>query len=74
MAEKIMEIFIHLGSNNLDLLARLNTLKSILGHQKKILAKKTIELVFLFHKKTTKIVFLWHNIRKKSIKVLTAFF
>ena len=36
-----------------------------------IVAKKTTELVFLFHKKTTKLVFIWPNMSQKSIKVLT---
>ena len=39
----------------------------------KILAKKTTELVLLFHKKTTKLVFLWPNMSQKSIKVLKYF-
>ena len=39
-----------------------------------IMAKKTTELVLLFHKKTTKIVFLWPNMGQKSIKVLTSLF
>ena len=35
-----------------------------------IVAKKTTELVLLFHKKTTKLVFLRPNMTQKSIKVL----
>ena len=36
--------------------------------RKNIVAKKTIELVFLFHKKTTKLVFLWPNMGLKGSK------
>ena len=36
-----------------------------------IVAKKTTELVLLFHKRTTKLVFLWPNMCKKSFKVLS---
>ena len=36
-----------------------------------IVAKKTTELVLLFHKKTTKLVFLWPNIDQKCFKVLS---
>ena len=36
-----------------------------------IVAKKTTELVLLFHKKTTKLVFLWPNMSQKCFKVLT---
>ena len=35
-----------------------------------IVAKKTTELVLLFHKKTTKLVFLWPDMSQKSFKVL----
>ena len=35
-----------------------------------IVAKKTTELVLLFHTKTTKLVFLLPNMGQKSIKVL----
>ena len=35
-----------------------------------ILAKKTTELVLLFHKETIKLVFFWPNIGQKSFKVL----
>ena len=38
-----------------------------------IVAKKTIELVFIFHKKTTKLVFIWLNMGQKSIKVLSIY-
>ena len=37
-----------------------------------IVAKKTTELVLLFHKETTKLVFLWPNMSQKSTKVLKA--
>ena len=37
-----------------------------------IVAKKTTELVLLFHKNITKLVFLWPNMSQKSIKVLTS--
>ena len=33
------------------------------------MAKKTTELVLLFHKKTTKLVFLWPNMSQNIIKV-----
>ena len=33
-----------------------------------ILAKKTVELVLLFHKKTTKLVFLWPNMSQKMLQ------
>ena len=36
-----------------------------------ILAKKTTELVLLFHKNITKLVFLWPNMGQKCFKVLT---
>ena len=35
-----------------------------------ILAKKTTELVLIFHKKKTKSIFLWPNMGQKSIKVV----
>ena len=35
-----------------------------------IVAKKTTELVLLFHKKTTKLVFFWPNMSQNSFKVL----
>ena len=35
-----------------------------------IVAKKTTELVHLFHKNKTKLVFLWPNMSQKSFKVL----
>ena len=35
-----------------------------------MLAKKTTELVRLFHKNITKLVFLWPNMSQKSFKVL----
>ena len=35
-----------------------------------VVAKKTTEVVLLFHKKTTKLVFLWPNMSQKNIKVL----
>ena len=38
-----------------------------------IVAKKTTELVLLFHKKTTKLVFLWPNMSQKDINVLIYF-
>ena len=36
-----------------------------------IVAKKTTELVLLFHKNITKLVFIWPNMGQKSFKVLT---
>ena len=36
----------------------------------KIVAKKTTELVLIFHKKTTKIVFLWPNMGQLGFNVL----
>ena len=36
-----------------------------------ILAKKTTEIVLLFHKNTTKLVFLWPNMGQKCIKMLS---
>ena len=38
------------------------------------MAKKTTEIVLLFHKKTTRLVFLWPNIIQKNIKELTCNF
>ena len=35
-----------------------------------VLAKKTTDLVLLFHKNITKLVFLWPNMSQKSFKVL----
>ena len=35
-----------------------------------IVAKKTTEIVLLFHKNTTKLLFLWPNMGQKIIKVL----
>ena len=35
-----------------------------------ILAKKTTELVLLFHKKTTKLIFFWSNMSQICFKVL----
>ena len=35
------------------------------GH---VYAKKTTELVLLFHKKTTKLVFLWPNMGQKKLQ------
>ena len=46
-------------------------LMAYISHRNIIVAKKTTELVFLFHKNTTKLVFPWPNISKKNIKVLT---
>ena len=36
-----------------------------------ILAKKTNELVLIFHKNITKLLFLWSNMGQKNFKVLT---
>ena len=36
-----------------------------------IVAKKTTEIVLLFHKKTTKLVFLWPNMGQKHESVIT---
>ena len=36
-----------------------------------VLAKKTTELILLFHKNITKLVFLWPNMGQKSFKVLS---
>ena len=35
-----------------------------------IVAKKTTELVLLFHKKTTKLVFIWFNMNQKRTRLL----
>ena len=55
---------------------QVNTLMFFLAHigpkdiKNNIVAKKTTELVLLFHKKTTKLVFFWPNMGQKNIKVL----
>ena len=52
-------------------LANINSNGLVQAIRNNIVAKKTTEIVILFHKKTTKSVFLWLILSQKSIKMLT---
>ena len=70
LGQRKTRLVVFLWKRRRSLVVFLATILFLMAIRNNIMAKKTTELVLLFHEKTTNLVFLWPNMGKLFLKVL----